>query len=117
MLLLQYTVLFGVFVAGIFAVLLITHRSFMQYHDAYRQGAFRLIEFRNQIDNVLSGKGFYWWSWYEGTGLDEPLENFVDPFSLIGALFPIRYIELGFTVAALLRMYCGMPLRASPCRH
>ena len=107
MLLLQYTVLFGVFVAGIFAVLLITHRSFMQYHDAYRQGAFRLIEFKNQIDNVLSGKGFFWWSWYEGTGLDEPLENFVDPFSLIGALFPIRYIELGFTVAALLRMYCG----------
>ena len=106
-LLLQYTVLFGVFVAGIFAVLLITHRSFMQYHDAYRQGAFRLIEMKNQLDNIASGKGFCWWSWYEGTGLDESLENFVDPFSVIGALFPIRYIELGFTVAALLRMYFG----------
>ena len=106
-LLLQYTVIFGVFVAGIFAVLLISHRSFMQYHDAYRQGAFRLIEYKNQLSSILSGDGFNWWSWYEGTGLDESLENFVDPFSLIGALFPIRYIELGFTVAALLRMYCG----------
>lgn len=106
-LVLQYTVLFGIFVAGIFAVLLITHRSFMQYHDAYRQGAFRLIEYRNQLNNIMSGEGFSWWSWYEGTGLDESLENFVDPFSFIGALFPIRYIELGFTVAALLRMYFG----------
>lgn len=79
----------------------------MQYHDAYRQGAFRLIEYKNQLQNVLSGEGFSWWSWYEGAGIDEPLENFVDPFSLIGALFPARYIELGFTVAALLRMYFG----------
>lgn len=102
-----YTLLFCVFTAGIFAVLILTHKSFIQYHDAYRQGAFRLIEYKNQLQNIMSGEGFSWWSWYEGTGLDEPLENFVDPFSFIGALFPVRYLELGFTVAALLRMYFG----------
>ena len=106
-LLLQYTLLFALFTAGLFGVLIITHRSFMQFHDAFRQGAFRLIEIRNQLSNIASGEGFSWWSWYEGTGLDEPLENFVDPFSIIGAMFPIRYIELGFTVAALLRLYFG----------
>lgn len=103
----QYTATFIVFVAGIFAVLLITHHAFMQYHDAYKQGAFRLIEIRNQLNNILSGDGFELWSWYEGPGFDEPLEIFLDPFMLIGALFPVRYLELGFTFAALLRMYTG----------
>lgn len=104
---LLYTLLFCVFVVGIFAVLILSHRSVMQFHDAYKQGAFRLVEFRNQLSNILSGAGFSFWSWYEGPGLDEPLENFMDPCSLIGSLFPIRYLELGFTFAALLRMYLG----------
>ncbi len=104
---LLYTLLFCVFTAGIFAVLILSHRSVMQFHDSYKQGAFRLVELSNQLHNIIGGKGFSFWSWYEGPGLDEPLENFVDPCSLIGALFPPRYIELGFTVAALLRMYLG----------
>ena len=79
----------------------------MQFHDAYKQGAFRLIEMQNQFRSIMSGQGFSFWSWYEGIGLDEPLEIFVDPFSFIASLFPIRYLELGFTFAALLRMYFG----------
>ena len=104
---LLYTLLFGVFTAGIFAVLILSHRNFMQFHDAYKQGAFRLLELQNQLHSILAGDGFNFWSWYEGPGLDEPLENFVDPCSIIGSMFPIRYIELGFTFAALLRMYLG----------
>ena len=104
---LLYTALFCVFTAGIFAVLILSHRSVMQFHDAYKQGAFRLVELRNQLSNILSGAGFSFWSWYEGPGLDEPLENFVDICSIVGSLFPPRYLELGFTVAALLRMYLG----------
>ena len=104
---LLYTALFCVFVVGIFSVLLIEHRSFMQFHDAYKQGAYHLIEIRNQLRNIISGEGFSYWSWYEGMGLDEPLENFIDPFAIIGSMFPIRYLELGFTFAALLRMYFG----------
>lgn len=104
---LLYTLLFCVFTAGIFAVLILSHRSVMQFHDAYKQGAFRLIELRNQLSSILAGDGFSFWSWYEGPGLDEPLENFVDPGSIIGSLFPIRYLELGFTVAALIRIYLG----------
>ncbi len=104
---LLYSLIFCAFTAGIFGVLILTHRNVMQFHDAYKQGAFRLVELRNQLNNILSGRGFSFWSWYEGPGLDEPLENFVDPCSILGALFPIRYLELGFTFAALLRMYLG----------
>ena len=104
---LLYSLIFCVFTAGIFGVLILTHRNVMQFHDAYKQGAFRLVELRNQLNNILSGKGFSFWSWYEGPGLEEPLENFVDPGSILGALFPPRYLELGFTFAALLRMYMG----------
>ena len=104
---LLYSLLFCVFTVGIFGVLILSHRNFMQFHDAYKQGAFRLIELQNQLHSILAGDGFNFWSWYEGAGLDEPLENFVDPCSFIGSMFPIRYIELGFTFAALLRMYLG----------
>lgn len=76
---LQYTLLYGVYVAGIFAVLILSHRDIMQYHDSFTQGVYRLVELRNQLRSILSGDGFSFWSWYEGTGLDEPLENFVDP--------------------------------------
>ena len=100
-----YTVLFCIFTACIFAVLILFHRSFIQFHDAYKQGAFRLVELQNQLHNIRSGNGFLFWSWYEGPGLDEPLENFVDPCAILGSMFPPRYLELGFTFAALLRMY------------
>lgn len=103
----QYTVVFCIYVLGIFAALIIAHRSFMQFHDAYKQSAFRLIEIQNQFRSIMSGDGFSYWSWYEGMGIDEPLEIFVDPFSFIGSLFPTRYLELGLTFAALLRMYFG----------
>jgi len=95
------------FAAGIFFVLLITQRSFMQFQDAYTQGVFRLLELRNQADSIVSGEGFSFWSWYEGPGTDEPLENFIEIGSIIGALFPAKYVELGLTVAALIRMYLG----------
>ena len=90
---LLYSLLFCVFTVGIFGVLILSHRNFMQFHDAYKQGAFRLIELQNQLHSILAGDGFNFWSWYEGAGLDEPLENFVDPCSFIGSMFPIRYIE------------------------
>ena len=102
-----YTALFCLFTVCIFAVLVLSHRSFIQFHDSYKQGAFRLVELQNQIHNIASGKGFLFWSWYEGPGLDEPLENFVDPCAILGSLFPPRYLELGYTFAALLRMYLG----------
>ena len=104
---LQYSVLFCIFAAGIFCALIIFQRSFMQFRDAYTQGVFRLLEFRNQAESIISGEGFSFWSWYEGPGMDEPLDNFIELGFFIGALFPQKYIELGLTVAALFRMYLG----------
>ncbi len=103
----QYTVLFCVFTVGIFFALFITQRTFMQFHDAYTQGVFRLLELRNQMESIASGNGFSFWSWYEGPGMDEPLENFIEIGSLVGALFPAKLVEIGLTVAALVRMYLG----------
>lgn len=104
---LQYSVLFCIFAAGIFCALIIFQRSFMQFRDAYTQGVFRLLELRNQAGSILSGDGFSFWSWYEGPGIDEPLENFIEAGMIVGALFPQKYIELGLTAAALFRMYLG----------
>ena len=104
---LQYSVLFCIFAAGIFCALIIFQRSFMQFRDAYTQGVFRLLELRNQAASIAKGEGFSFWSWYEGTGMDEPLDNFIELGFFAGALFPQKYVELGLTVAALFRMYLG----------
>ena len=104
---LQYTVLFCIFAAGIFCALIIFQRSFMQFRDAYTQGAFRLLELRNQAGSLARGDGFSFWSWYEGPGIDEPLDNFIEAGMIAGALFPQKYVELGLTAAALFRMYLG----------
>jgi uncharacterized membrane protein YfhO len=104
---LQYSVLFCIFTAGIFCALIIFQRSFMQFRDSYTQGVFRLLEVRNQARSIASGEGFSFWSWYEGPGMDEPLENFIEPGMIVGALFPQKFVELGLTVAALFRMYLG----------
>lgn len=104
-LILTYTVLFCVLFAGIFALFIIQGRSFVNHADAYDQGYFWTVELKSNLESLFSGKGYPLWSWYRGTGMDAKLP--IDPFALIAALFPIGYIELGYTVAIVLRLYCA----------
>lgn len=106
-LILIYSVLFGVLAAGIFVLFILAHKSFIQYGDGYKQGYFWVVEVQQQLQDLAAGKGFHFWSWSNGLGMNAPLGYIIDPFMIIAALFPPGAIELGYTVSNLLKLYFG----------
>ena len=103
----QYTILFSLLVLLIYAVLIINHRSFIKGGDGLKQGYFWTVELKHYIETLLEGKGLTLWSWSKLLGMSVPTARYWDPFNWIAAAFPVGYIELGYTITALLRMYCG----------
>ncbi len=104
-LILQYTILFALMTAGLFAVLALFNKSLMEYNDGYRQGYFLTAELRHFLKSLFSGQGFPLWSWSKGLGMSTDWPT--DPLNVIAALFPPRFTELGFSIAAALRLYFG----------
>ena len=100
-----YTIMFCILVLGVFALFIIQHRSFVNMADAYDQGYFWTVEMKQNLLSLISGDGYPMWSWARGTGAD--LKPPIDIFMIIAALFPVGYIELGYTVAIVLRLYCA----------
>ena len=100
-----YTLLFGILVVGIFAVFIMQHKTFVNTSDAYDQGYFWTVEMKHNLQALFAGDGYPMWSWARGTGMD--LKPPIDPFLVIASLFPVGYIELGYTIAILLRLYCA----------
>ena len=101
--LITYTILFMILMAGIFALFIMHGRSFVNSSDAYDQGYFWTAEMGHHLRSLLDGKGYPLWSWDRGTGLDTKLP--IDPFMMLASFFPAGKIELGYTVAIILRMY------------
>ena len=100
---LTYTILFIVLMAGIFALFILQGRSFVNNSDAYDQGYFWTAEMGNSLRSLFGGDGYPLWSWDRGPGLDTKLP--IDPFMVIASLFPAGKIELGYTIAIILRLY------------
>lgn len=103
-LIIGYTIIFGIVTAGVFLLFILSHKSFIQYGDGYRQGYFWLVENKNNIDSLLSGDGFPRWSWSKGLGTET--QFITNPFYLIGMLFKPGYLELGYTVTLIAELYC-----------
>ena len=102
---LTYTVIFCVLMAGIFALFIMQGRSFVNSSDAYDQGYFWTAEMGNHLRSLFGGDGYPLWSWDRGTGLDTKLP--IDPFMMLASMFPAGKIELGYTIAIVLRLYCA----------
>ena len=103
----QYTLLFCVLILGVYGVLILSHRSFIQGGDGYKQGYFWTVELKKQIESLAAGDGMSLWSWSKGLGMDVQTNYILDPFNWIAASFPAGYIELGYTLAVILKMYFG----------
>lgn len=98
-----YTILFAVLMGGIFALFIYQGRSFVNSSDAYDQGYFWTAEMGNNLRSLFGGDGYPLWSWDRGTGLDTKLP--IDPFMMLASFFPAGKIELGYTIAIILRLY------------
>lgn len=104
---LQYTLLFCILILGVYGVLILSHRSFIQGGDGYKQGYFWTVELKKQIESLAAGGGITLWSWSKGLGMDVQTNYILDPFNWIAASFPAGYIELGYTLSVILKMYFG----------
>lgn len=102
-LLITYTLIFCLLTAGVFCVFIWLHKSFIQYGDSYKQGYFWVVELKNGFESLFAGNGYPRWSWYKGTGMETSFPT--DPFDIIAAMFPAGHIELGYTLATVLRLY------------
>ncbi|MBQ0079385.1 MAG: YfhO family protein, partial [Eubacterium sp.] len=100
---LSYTVLFAVLIAGVFSTFYLQHKCLMNIYDAYDQGYFWTVELKKNLSSLMAGNGFPEWSWSKGPGME--VKAITDPFMVLAALFPIGHIELGYSVVTILRLY------------
>ena len=104
-LILQYTVIFAVIAAGVFAVFIIYGKSFLHYWDPFKQGYFWLAELKDNLSDLAHGKMLPQWTWSRGLGLQFIYR--LDFFNFFASFFPVKIFELGYSIALLLKLYCG----------
>ena len=102
-----YSLLFAGTALSVFIIFVLAHKSVIQYSDGYKQAYFWVVEVRQQLEDLLHGEGFHMWSWNKGLGMNTSIGHLIDPFMVLAALFPAGYIELGYTIATILKMYFG----------
>lgn len=107
---LSYTVLFAVIALLSFCFFLIFNKSLIhQNSDGVIQHYSSLVKLRHLLRDFIQGNGISWWSQDVALGGDTignlGMLTLCDPFSYIAALFPVKYIDIGFSVAIILRLY------------
>lgn len=105
LLLVSYTVMFAVIAAGVFFWFFSNGKTFINEYDALDQGYFWTVELKDNIHSFLSGNGYPQWHWYKGTGMES--KSPTDIFALIAIAFPDSMLDIGYTVAVIVRLYCS----------
>ena len=104
----MYTFLFIVIAFFAFFWFVFYGKTFVYSVDAYLQHYSFLVKLRRFISNVFTGNGISLWSWDTSYGSDT-LGNFAfvfcDPFAYIAAAFKPKFIDIGYTVSVILRLY------------
>ena len=107
-----YTLLFAVCSAGVFFAFWIGNYSMIIKPDGYLQHYTALVKLRHLVKEFLATGSFSFWSWDTGIGADTIASYasvLFDSFAYIAAAFGEKYIDIGYTVAYLLRLYaCGI---------
>jgi len=108
---LYYSLLFGVISLLSFSFFLIFQKSLIYEADGVLQHYVNLVKLRRMVGDLLHGNGFSFWSDEVAMGGDTignmSMLTLCDPFSYIAAAFPVRYIDIGYGVAIVLRLYCA----------
>ena len=104
----MYTLLFIIIAFFSFFWFIIIGKTFIYNWDGYLQYYSFLVKLRRFVADIFHGNGISLWSWDAGYGSDT-LGNFAivfcDPFSYIAAAFKPKYIDIGYTISVILRLY------------
>ena len=107
-LVLLYTLCFGIIALVAFGSFLLMGKTFILNIDAFLQHYPLLENMKNIIEGFLHGKGISFWSQNIGIGSDT-FGNLaivlMDPFNYIAILFSDKYLDVGYSVAVILRLY------------
>lgn len=107
---LMYTLLFIVIAFFAFIWFIIYGKTFIYDVDAYLQHYSFLVKLRRFITDIFSGNGVSLWTWDTEYGSDT-LGNFAfvicDPFAYIAVAFKPKYIDIGYTISVILRLYAA----------
>lgn len=105
---LMYTLLFIVIAFVTFFWFIFYGKTFVNVDDAYAQHYSFLVKLRRFISDIVQGNGISLWTWDTEYGSDT-IGNFAfvfcDPFAYIAAAFKPKFIDIGYTISAILRLY------------
>lgn len=106
-----YTLLFAVISLLSFSFFLIFNKSLLYEADGVLQHYTNLVKLRQIISDMIHGNGFSFWSDEVAMGGDTvgnlSMLTLCDPFAYIAAAFPVKYMDIGYGVAVVLRLYCA----------
>ncbi len=106
----MYTLLFIIIAFFSFFWFIVIGKTFIYIWDGYLQYYSFLVKLRRFVADIFHGNGISLWSWDAGYGSDT-LGNFAivfcDPFSYIAAAFKPKYIDIGYTISVILRLYAA----------
>ncbi len=103
-----YTLLFLAAAAGVFFFHLLKGYTFIRYSDGFKQYYPMLVSLRSFCKTVLTEHHLPLWQWNVGMGEDviaSLYSVYCDPFSYLAAAFPVRLLDLGYSLSILLKMY------------
>ena len=105
---LLYSACFCVIAVMTFGSFALLGKTFVLNIDAFLQHYPLLENTKNIIRGLIHGKGLSFWSQNIGIGSDT-IGNLaiilMDPFNYIAILFPDKYLDVGYSVAVILRLY------------
>ena len=106
----KYTLLFIIVAFFTFFWFIVYGKTFINGDDAFAQHYPFLVKFKRFLSDIIDGNGVSLWTWDTALGSDT-IGNFAfvfcDPFAFIGALFSEKYMDLGYTVSVILRLYAA----------
>lgn len=105
---LVYTLLFLICTVGVFWQFWIHGKTMIIKPDGYLQHYTALVKLRHIWRDFFATGSFPFWSWDTGMGADTIASYagvMLDPFAYVAAAFGEKYIDIGYTVSFILRLY------------
>lgn len=108
---LSYSILFVIISLISFSFFLIFNKSLIYGGDGVLQHYTNLVKLRHMVGELIRGNGFSFWSDEVAMGGDTignvGMLTICDPFAYIAAAFPVRYMDIGYGLSVVLRLYCA----------
>lgn len=107
---LVYTICFIAVAVMAFGVFVIYGKTLIHNLDGFSQHYPLLVKLRHLVGDFIRGEGISFWVEEIGYGADliaNTVQVIFDPFSYIAAAFPVKYIDIGYGIAVILRLYAA----------